>query len=57
MRSVSMLQHVSQSVLVSDDGLLHVADVPYVSHDKSMGFPMAVIVKQATRTRIKRRCQ
>ena len=57
MRSNNMLQHVSQSVLTSDDDRLHVADVAYVSHDKSVGLPIAVITSPVISRRRQKRCQ
>ncbi len=40
---------MSQSVLPSDDVLVHVDDVAYVSHAKRTGFPMTLIELRAIR--------
>jgi hypothetical protein len=50
-----MPQHISQSVLLTDDVLLHVDDVAYVSHVKKIGFPMIVMEFRTIRVIIKKK--
>jgi hypothetical protein len=48
-----MPQHASQSLLPSDDILLHVDGAAYVSHAKRIGFPITVIEFRTIRVIIK----